>query len=70
MYLSLALCKIINYKYHHVDIKIMNNCSICGETYLPQTEAHIIENMCYSCLFDPDREDDESICNYDNGSNV
>ncbi len=48
----------------------MNNCSICGESYLPQTEAHIIENMCYSCLFDPDREDDESTCNYDNGSNV
>jgi hypothetical protein len=33
----------------------MNNCLLCGDTFVPTTEAHMIENLCYPCLFDPNR---------------
>lgn len=33
----------------------MTACSLCGDEFLPTTEAHLIENLCYACLFDPDR---------------
>ena len=26
----------------------MNDCLLCGDTFVPTTEAHMIENLCYS----------------------
>ncbi len=37
----------------------LNRCSGCGDPYLPATEAHMIENLCSGCLFDPNRSDVE-----------
>lgn len=34
---------------------MMNTCARCGEPYTPATEAHLIENLCNNCLFDPKR---------------
>ena len=33
----------------------MNESLLCGDTFVPPTEAHMIENLCYGCLFDPNR---------------
>ena len=40
----------------------MTACALCGDEYNPATEAHMIENLCYSCLFDPERIEDDDSC--------